>query len=343
MTTSWLHQPVLPLSDAMGQSARDHFASLSGPPGSLGVLEEMASRLAAMQWRLDPSADPCQLSLFFADHGIAHAGVAGVTEEITPAWLRNCLHGTSASAVMARQLGVRYEVIDVGLAHDPGELPGLIQHRAGPGTTDFRTTPAMSDQQLASAMIAGREAVERAKNSGCRLFIGGEVGAGKTSSAGALACALLGISPETIAGPGAGIAPELLSLKAKVIQDAVDHHLRFYSTPLDLLRRLGGYETAALCGAYVACGQLGVTVLVDGFCSSVAALLAVSLHPGLKPWLIFGHRAAEPGQYPILRGLESRPLLNLDLRLGEGTGALAALPMLRLACALLRETTPLSP
>ncbi|MBF0215141.1 MAG: nicotinate-nucleotide--dimethylbenzimidazole phosphoribosyltransferase [Magnetococcales bacterium] len=343
MTSSWLHQPIKPVSDSQAQAARDHFARLSGPPGVRGTLEELAARMASMQNRQDPEADPAQITVFVADHGIAHAGVAGMSKEITAAWLRNCLNGTSASTVMARTLGVRHEVVDVGLIHDPGPLPGLIQQRIGSGTTDFRTTPAMSEQQLCAALAAGREAVERAVQAGCHLFIGGEIGAGKTTSAGAIACALLGIPPETVAGPGSGIPAETLALKAQVMQQAVDQHQRFFSTPLDVMRRLGGFETAALCGAYVACGQMGVTAIVDGFCTSIAALVAVTLHPPLKHWLIFGHRAAEPGQYAILRSLESRPLLNLDLRLGEGTGALAALPLIRTACALLKETTPPAP
>ncbi|MBF0340594.1 MAG: nicotinate-nucleotide--dimethylbenzimidazole phosphoribosyltransferase [Magnetococcales bacterium] len=343
MSSSWHQQPVKTVSEPMAQAARDHFARLSGPPGALGALEEIAARMAAMHRSLRPEPDPCQLTIFAADHGIANAGVAGMTDDATPSWLRNCLHGTSASAVMARTLGVRYEVIDVGLAHDPGPLPGLLRQRCGSATTDFRTTPAMSEHQLGAALAAGREAVERAHAAGCRLFIGGEIGAGKSTSCGAIACALLGLPPETVAGPGSGLPAEILSFKAQVIQNAVDHHQRFFSTPLDVLRRLGGFETGALCGAYLTCGQLGMTAIVDGFCSSIAALVAVTIHPALKNWLFFGHRAAEPGQYAIFRGLDSRPLLNLDMRLGEGTGALAALPLIRTACALLKETQPTAP
>ncbi|MBF0192384.1 MAG: nicotinate-nucleotide--dimethylbenzimidazole phosphoribosyltransferase [Magnetococcales bacterium] len=343
MTSTWLHQPIKPISASMAQAARDHFARLSGPPGALGALEEIAERMAAMQHRLDPAADPCQITLFAADHGVANAGVSGMSVEVTPTLLHSCLNGTSASAVMARTFGIHHEVVDVGLFHDPGALPGLIRQRIGNGTTDFRTTPAMSEPQLAAALAAGREAVERAASKGCRIFIGGEIGAGKTTSAGAVACALLGIPPETVAGPGAGIPAATLVIKAQVIQSAVDHHQRFFSTPLDVLRRLGGFETVALCGAYVTCGRLGITAIVDGFCASVAALVAVTLHPPLQPWLFFGHRAAEPGQYAIFRSLETRPLLNLDMRLGEGTGALAALPLLRAACALLKETAPPAP
>ncbi|MBF0263334.1 MAG: nicotinate-nucleotide--dimethylbenzimidazole phosphoribosyltransferase [Magnetococcales bacterium] len=344
MTSAWHQQPIQSISNATHDAARDRFARLAGPPGSLGVLEELAIRMAGMQNRLDPRPDPCQITLFAADHGISAAGVAGMPPEASPGVARNALEGGSPSAVLARSLGARLEVVDVGLKDDPGELTGLIRRRVGPGSTDFRTTPAMNEQQLQAAMSAGREAVERAAGHGCVLFIGGEIGAGKSTSAGAIACALLGLPPESIAGPGSGHgSPDLLARKAAVIQQAVDHHQRFFSTPLDVLRRLGGFDTAALCGAYIACGQLGITAVVDGFCSSVAALVAVTLHPPLKSWLIFGHRAAEPGQFAIFHTLDNRPILNLDMRHGEGTGALAAIPLIRAACALLHESTPSAP
>ncbi|MBF0428928.1 MAG: nicotinate-nucleotide--dimethylbenzimidazole phosphoribosyltransferase [Magnetococcales bacterium] len=339
MHSSWLHQPIKTPCASTAKAAHDQFSNLSGPPGALGVLAEIAERMAAMQKRLDPSADPCQLTLFAADHGISAAGISGMLPQQSSAFVRNCLNGTSASAVMCQSLGIRYEVVDVGLIHDLGPLPGLIRNRAGHGTADFRQTSAMSEHQLATALNAGRSAVERAVEAGVRIFIGGELGSGKTTSAGALACALLGMPPETVAGPGSGINAELMTLKATAIQDAVNHHQRFFSMPLDVLRRLGGFEIAALCGAYVACGQLGIVAIVDGFCASVAALLAITIHPPLKPWLFFGHRSAEPGQYAIFRSLEVQPLLNLDMRLGEGTGALAALPLLRTACALM-QTRP---
>lgn len=344
MTSAWHQHPIQPVSNAKTQAARDQFARLAGPPGSFGVLEELATRMAGMQNRLDPRADPCQITLFAADHGVCAAGVAGMPPEVSPGLVRNAIQGGSPSAVLARALDTRLEVVDVGLMHDPGDIPGLVRRRIAPGSTDFRATPAMSDQQLHTALTAGREAVERAAAQGCVLFGGGEIGAGKSTAAGAIACALLGLPPESIAGPGSGHGtPELLVRKAAVIQQAVDHHQRFFSTPLDVLRRLGGFDTAALCGAYIACGQLGITAVVDGFCSSVAALVAVTLHPPLKSWMIFGHRAAEPGQFAIFHTLDKRPILNLDMRHGEGTGALAAIPLIRAACALLHESTPPTP
>ncbi|MBF0418066.1 MAG: nicotinate-nucleotide--dimethylbenzimidazole phosphoribosyltransferase, partial [Magnetococcales bacterium] len=155
MSSAWHQQPIQSVSNAMAQTARDQFARLPGPPGSLGMLEEIASRLAGMQNRLNPKPDPCQLTLFAADHGIHAAGVAGQTPELSPALVRNAINGGSPGAVLARNLGARIEVVDVGLLHDPGELPGLIRCRIGNGSTDFRTTPAMSDHQLHAAMNAG--------------------------------------------------------------------------------------------------------------------------------------------------------------------------------------------
>ncbi|MBF0296176.1 MAG: nicotinate-nucleotide--dimethylbenzimidazole phosphoribosyltransferase [Magnetococcales bacterium] len=332
MSPYWLHQPIrIPAEPAPNSSQA---VRPFGPPGALGTLGEIARRMAAMQGTSAPVADPAWATVFVADHGVARAGIAGHTEQDTLAWVRSCLRGESASAVMARHLGIPYEVVDVGMRETPDALPGLISQRAGNGTHDFRHAPAMSEMQLHTALNAGRDAVERARQAGTRIFIAGEIATGKSTSAGALACALLGMPPETVAGPGSGIPPEMISVKADIIQGAVDHHQKFITNPLDLLRRLGGFETVAMCGAYVACGQFGITAIVDGLCSTVAALFAITLHPSLKQWLFVGHRAAEPGQYPILRNLDLRPILNLDMRLGEGSGALAALPVLRMACAL---------
>ncbi len=338
MPASWLHHTIQTVSPSAGQLARKRLSQFPYPPGALGTLAEIAERMAAMQNRPDPVADPVQLTLFAADHGVTKLKNS-TTDATTQSWLNNCLHGKSASAIMARSLGIHYEVVDVGLTHDPGPLPGLLSHRAGNGTTDFRRTPAMSMTQLNIALTAGLQAIERAEQAGVKIFIGGEIGSGKTTSAGALACALMGMPPETVAGPGSDNSVEMMAVKASIIQNAVDHHQRFTSTPIEALRRLGGFEIAALCGAYIACGQRGITIIVDGFCASIAALIAISIHPQLKQWIFFGHRAAEPGQYNIFRTLDMRPLLNLDMRLGEGTGAAIALPLLRTACALLSETT----
>ncbi|MNE50861.1 Nicotinate-nucleotide--dimethylbenzimidazole phosphoribosyltransferase [compost metagenome] len=183
-------------------------------------------------------------------------------------------------------------------------------------------------------MQAGRDSALRAVAAGAQLFIGGEMGIGNTTAASALACALLGCPASDLVGPGTGLDAAGVNHKAQVIERALQTHVALPGDPLARLLCFGGFEIAALVGAYLACAQAGVAVLVDGFICSVAALVAVRLNPGCRPWLLFGHRGAEPGHRHILQALEAQPLLDLGLRLGEGSGAALAVPLLRLACDL---------
>lgn len=192
----------------------------------------------------------------------------------------------------------------------------------------------MTHEQGLLALEAGRESALRVAGEGGQLFIGGEMGIGNTTSACAVACALLGCAASVLVGPGTGLDTAGVQHKANVIDRALALHAGANTQPLAILLNLGGFEIAALAGAYIACAQQGVAVLVDGFICSVAALLAVRLNPGCANWLLFGHRGAEPGHRYLLEALEAKPLLELGLRLGEGSGAALAVPLLRMACAL---------
>lgn len=192
----------------------------------------------------------------------------------------------------------------------------------------------MTQTQGEQALQAGRDSVLRAVEQGSELFIGGEMGIGNTTAASAVACALLDIPVALLAGPGTGLDAAGVSHKARVIERALSLHAAQRGDAVQTLFNLGGFEIAALVGAYLACAQEGVAVLVDGFICSVAALVAVRLNPGCRQWLLFGHRGAEPGHRHILQTLEAEPLLDLGLRLGEGSGAALAVPLLRLACDL---------
>jgi len=192
----------------------------------------------------------------------------------------------------------------------------------------------MSDAQLRGALEAGRQSVERAGSGGAQLYIGGDMGIGNTTAAAALACALLSARPEALAGPGTGLDKSGVAHKTSVIRRALEKHSAHLRTPCETLQRLGGFEIAALTGAYIRCAQLGLPALIDGFISSAAALAASRLVPGAQAWWLFAHRSAEPGHAPILAALEAHPLLDLGMRLGEGSGAAVAVPLLRLACVL---------
>jgi nicotinate-nucleotide--dimethylbenzimidazole phosphoribosyltransferase len=248
--------------------------------------------------------------------------------------LHNFVSGGAAISVLARQLGASLEVVDLGTITSSLNLAGVRHLNIGPGTANFVQGPAMTVAQGERALQAGRDSVQRAIAMGAQLFIGGEMGIGNTTAASALACALLDCPVAHLTGPGTGLDASGVSHKAQVIERALALHGAQRDDALQTLFNLGGFEIAALVGAYLACAQHGIAVLVDGFICSVAALVAVRLNPACRQWLLFGHRGAEPGHRHVLETLDAQPLLDLGLRLGEGSGAALAVPLLRLACDL---------
>ena len=341
MSTAWIKQPILSVSETAQSEARDRLSKLAKPPGSLGVLEDAVIRLAGMQNTPKPSVDIARIIIFAADHGVVFApnakGVTSPNQLTTNKQVETVLGGRGAVSIMARHLGFEMEVVDVGMVNDPGRLPGLINSSAGKGTSDFQIHPAMTEEQFVMALRAGKEAVERAQQGGVQVFVGGELAIGKSISAAAITSALLGVPPQSITGPGSGISPEGMVKKTQIIENALEFHLSHINQPLQALRRLGGFEIAALTGAFITCGQIGMPAVVDGFVAATAALVAVSIHSPLKKWLLFGHRSAEPGQLTLLRAISGHPILHLDMHLGEGTGATAALSLLRMACILQQD------
>ncbi|MBK1643116.1 nicotinate-nucleotide--dimethylbenzimidazole phosphoribosyltransferase [Thiocapsa imhoffii] len=331
---SWLTQPCLPIDAMAADAARRRQDHLTKPRGSLGRLEELAIRLAGLQGTPNPTSDPVQILLFAADHGVAAEGVSAFPQAVTVQMVRNIAAGGAAIAVLAQALDARLEILDVGMATDPGPIPGVRPERIGPGTANLARAPAMTDAQLAAAMNTGRAAAERALDGGARLLICGEMGIGNTTPATALTCALLDQPAEVIVGPGTGLSPEGVAHKADIITRALALHASEGSTPTELLARLGGFEIAAMVGALITAAQRGLPILVDGFIVSAAALVAARLQPELRHWLLFSHQSAEPGHQQIIAALEGDPLLDLGMRLGEGSGAAVAVPLLRLACAL---------
>ncbi len=191
----------------------------------------------------------------------------------------------------------------------------------------------MTRVQLDLALEAGRDAIDRAINNGSNLFIGGEMGIANTTSAATLICALTGLAPSAIVGPGTGLDTDGVQHKATVVKRALEHHGDGHN-PIELLTRVGGFEIAALAGSYIRCAQRGITALVDGFITSAAALVAVKHQADVLDWLLFSHASAEPGHARVLEALEAKPLINLGMRLGEGSGAASTLPLLNLACQL---------
>lgn len=334
MTQMWWRDACQPLDTAAMDQARARQQQLTKPTGSLGQLEGLAIRLAGLQGRERPTLEQVAITIFAGDHGVVEEGISAYPQAVTGQMLRNFVSGGAAISVLARQLEASLEVVDLGTVDPSLDLPGVRHLRLGAGTGNFARQAAMTDAQLAAALQAGRDSALRALEQGAQLFIGGEMGIGNTTAAAALACTLMGCPARELSGPGTGLDSAGVRHKAEVIERALVLHGLRADEPLRALGHVGGFEIAALVGAYLACAQHGLPVLVDGFICSVAALVAVRLNPQCQPWLLFAHQGAEPGHQALLAALHAEPLLALGLRLGEGSGAALAVPLIRLACAL---------
>lgn len=333
MNNSWWLEPAQVINVAVREEALARQQQLTKPTGSLGQLERVAVQLAGLQGRVKPKADALWIAIFAGDHGVVAEGVSAYPQEVTGQMLHNFVTGGAAISVLAQQLSAQLDVVDLGTV-SPLDLPGVRHLRIGAGTANFAQGPAMTQQQGLAAMQAGRDSVLRAKAVGSELFVGGEMGIGNTAAASAVACSLLECAAQLLVGPGTGLNAAGIAHKTQVIERALALHAEQAGDPLQSLFCLGGFEIAALVGAYLACAQEGIPVLVDGFICSVAALVAVRLNPSCRDWLLFGHRGAEPGHRHLLETLQAEPLLDLGLRLGEGSGAALAVPLVRLACQL---------
>jgi len=328
--TSAIAQP----DSHFAELARIRQGVLTKPPGSLGRLEDLAITLSAQQRTETPAVDRIHISVCAGDHGVCSEGISAFPQAVTAQMIANFARGGAAISVLAHQLGASLEVLDLGTVGDvPQGLSGIVDERIAPATGNLAQEPAMSEAQVAAALAAGDRAAERAADSGSQLFIGGDMGIGNTTSAAALACAMLNRCPAQFAGPGTGLDESGVCHKARVIEQALARHGSDRS-PLDLLASFGGFEIAALTGALLGAAARGIPILVDGYIVSVAALVGVRQQPALRHWLHFSHRSAEPGHRLVLDALKADPLLDLGMRLGEGSGAATAVPLLRAACAL---------
>jgi nicotinate-nucleotide--dimethylbenzimidazole phosphoribosyltransferase len=321
-----------PDSDPMDR-ARSRQDSLTKPPGSLGRLEDAAVQLCGQQGRDDPAVDRIQITIFAADHGVCTEGISAFPQEVTAQMIANFAGGGAAISVLAQALGAHLEVVNMGTVSDPESLSGVVDESIARGTANIAEHPAMTRDQLEAALAAGNRAAQRAADGNAQLFIGGDMGIGNTTTAAAAACALLGEAPERLAGHGAGLDIAGVSHKAAIISRAIKRHGED-SDPMAVLASLGGFEIAALAGAFIGCAAQRIPVLVDGFIVSVAALAAVRQNPALRDWLHFAHRSSEHGHGRILEALDAEPLLDLGMRLGEGSGAAVAASLLRSACDL---------
>ncbi len=333
---AWLYEPVAQVDTNARAAAEARQAQLTKPPGSLGRLEQLAVDFAGWQGRSVPAIDRIGLAVFAADHGVAAQGVSAFPQSVTAQMVANFAAGGAAVAVLARRAGANMTVVNLGTVSATAHVPGVVNHDLAPGTADFTEAPAMSQATLAKALAVGAHHV----TPNLSLFVGGEMGIANTTSAAAVYAALAGREAATVVGRGTGVNDAGLAAKQTAVHRGLTQHAPAWAgqdqanATQTILRCLGGLEIAALTGAYIAAAQRSVPVVVDGFIASVAALAAARINPGVADWLVYGHRSAEAGHAQVLADLNAQPLLDLGMRLGEGSGAMMAVPVIQNALVL---------
>lgn len=332
-----------PLDVAAAVAARDRQHELTKPRGSLGRLETLAIELAAIQGAAIPQVRPAAAIIFAADHPVVAHGVSAYPSDVTRAMVSNFLTGGAAASVLARRLAIPLSVVDVGVAGGPIEAAEGADYVRDPvaelGAGDLLERDAMTSATYAAALAAGRAAIDRAidRTADVRVVVLGEMGIGNTTPASAVGAMLLGREAAAMAGPGTGLDPGGVARKASVIDRAM---ARARAAGLDagdphaVCAALGGRDLAALVGAMERALERRIAVLVDGFIVSAAALVLCRARPDSRTRLFFAHRSREPGHAALLAALDARPLLELEMALGEASGALMAFPVLELGCAL---------
>lgn len=335
MTFNWPTIP--PLDDAAAAAAAARLPALIKPPGSLGRLETLAARLAGMQGTATPRITRKDVVVMAGDHGVARAGVSIAGQSVTAQMLAAMLRGQAAISVLTRLTGAELTIVDIGVAAalspDVLDQPNLRLRRIANGTANLAEAAALTTEQLHSALAVGLEIASTLAAAGSSIVVLGEMGIGNTTPSSAILAALTGKVAADVTGPGAGVSGAALERKVAIVQQALDLHQCSPDDPTHVLRCLGGFEIAGLVGLAVGAASHRIPVLVDGFITGVAALLAVRMVPAVRDYLIAGHRSAEPGHTLVLDALDLDPLLELDMRLGEGTGAVLALQIVEAAAA----------
>ena len=314
-------------------AARRQWDGLAKPLGSLGRLEEAVVRIAGLTGQADVRLPRRELFVFCADNGVVARGVAQSGPEVTAAVARALGAGESTVCRMAQPARCAVTAVDVGILDFPG-APGVWDRRIRNGTADIAQGPAMRREDCVRALLAGAQVAAEGKARGASILAAGEMGIGNTTTTAAVACALLGGSPEAWVGRGAGLSGEGLRRKRAAVQAALAVNRPDPQDPVDVLSKVGGLDIAALCGFYLGCAAERVPVLLDGAISAAAALCAMRLCPAARSALLASHVSAEPVGRPLLEALGLEPLLDAGLRLGEGSGAVAALPLLDMALAV---------
>jgi nicotinate-nucleotide--dimethylbenzimidazole phosphoribosyltransferase len=328
---------IRPLDGAAMQKARERQQVLTKPRGSLGQLEEISVRVAGMTADPLPRAQRKLVLVMAGDHGVVEEGVSAYPPEVTAQMVLNFLRGGAAINVLARQAAARLVVADMGVAADLPSEAGLLAHKIGRGTANLARGPAMSRLQAIQSVLGGADIAAQEFARGVDLVATGDMGIGNTTSAAAIAAALSGASPRELAGRGTGVDDAGLERKISAIQRGLEVNRPDPQNGLDVLSKVGGFEIGGLAGAILAAAAHRKPVVIDGYISGAAAMIAVTLAPLAREYLIAAHVSAERGHRTMLDWLHLQPLLDLDLRLGEGTGAVLAMYLVDAACRTLAE------
>lgn len=334
MSNTTISIPVMrPLDVAARAAAEERQAQLLKPPGALGRLEDVAAWVAGVTGRARPGVPRTRVVIAAADHGVVAEGVSAFPQEVTGQMLGAFGAGWAAITVLAEHAGADVVLVDAGVIAPPEGVASVDVGLTAP-SRNLAVEPALADDEVRSAIRAGRQLAARAAGDGVDLLIAGEMGIGNTTPAACLTAALCGLNAEEVVGRGTGVDDAGLQRKREVIARALDLHRAHLADPLEALRRLGGGELAVLTGLALGAGEHGLGLVCDGVIATAAIAVAAELAPELKPRLLAGHRSVEPAHEHLLSRLGLRPLIELDLRLGEGSGAATALLLVNAACRL---------
>ena len=328
---------ILPLDEPAMAAARARQANLTKPAGSLGRLEELAAQLAGIYGDPAPAIGRKGVILAAGDHGVVAEGVSAYPQEVTPAMVLNFLTGGAAINVLARHANAEIVVVDAGVAADLPPHPALRSAKIGRGTANIAAGPAMSPQQAVECLETGIRAAQEQVDAGVTLLAGGDMGIGNTTPASAITAAVTGAAPAAVTGRGTGLDDAGLARKTAVVQRALAVNRPDPADGLDTLAKVGGFEIGVLAGVMLAAAAGRCPLVVDGFIAGSAALIAGVIAPAARPRFIAAHQSAEPGHRLALEWLGLPPLLDLGLRLGEGTGAALAMPLIEAAARCLSE------
>lgn len=315
----------------------NHMNSLTKPPGSLGYLETIAGKFCMITDTVNPVIKKKRIYTFAADHGVAEEGVSAFPQEVTYQMVMNMLNGGAAVNVFASHGGVEVKVVDAGVNAEFGSHPGLINRKVRAGTRNMTKEPAMTIEETLQAMKTGIELATTSFKEGVSILGTGEMGIANTTASSALFAAFLPCEVYMITGRGTGISDERLENKRNVIENALKKHAAFLNDPISTLAALGGYEIAAIAGLCIGASLCRIPVVIDGFISSAGAFSAMKLNSKIRDYLFFSHQSAEPGHGIFLQKIREKPILDLGMRLGEGTGAALAINIIEAAVKMYNE------